>query len=201
MWQGLGAWPVQCLTGTCRPSRCTNVCVFWACISTCTGVRPPQARLINHAVSVRSALSGAQPASQLSGKVTVAKPNWAKLTIAGSSENMETCLTPTRYCRNPLRTHVHCGSMQALKEATVLSQHVSVYLFLASPPTSSEHLPTEGHIWSGDTSVCTCTSVPSVRHGRRRIRPAHQSLLHYPLTSAVPWRPGLSNLGGSWKTM
>lgn len=149
MWQGLGAWPVQCLTGTCRPSRCTNVCVFWACISTCTGVRPPQARLINHAVSVRSALSGAQPASQLSGKVTVAKPNWAKLTIAGSSENMETCLTPTRYCRNPLRMHVHCGSMYAVKEATVLSQHVSVYLFLASPPTSSEHLPTEGHIWSG----------------------------------------------------
>lgn len=136
-----------------------------ACISTCTGVPPPpQARLINHAVSVRSALSGAQAASQLSGKVTAAKPNWAKLTMAGSSENMETCLTPTMYFRYPLRMHVHCGSPYAVNEAAVLLQHMSSLPFAASPPTSKlpASLPMEGHIWSGDTIVSTCTSVPSV---------------------------------------
>lgn len=116
--------------GTCRPSCLSkSVCSgpmyrsTWLHAQVC--FRPPQARLINRAVSVRSALSGVQPASQLSGKVTAAKPNRAKLIIAGSSENMETCLTPTR--NYPVKGH-------------------QIIWFSPAPPTTSYYqLPTEGH--------------------------------------------------------
>lgn len=108
MWQGCGAWPVQWLAHWDVQAFALylnqSLCALgmYQYMHRCVPP-PPQARLINHAVSVRSALSGAQAASQLSGKVTAAKPNWAKLTTAGSSENMETCLTPTMYFRYPLR--------------------------------------------------------------------------------------------------
>lgn len=147
-----------------------QVCVFRANVSqylvTCTGVfPPPQARLINSAVSVRSALSGVQPASQLSGKVTAAKPNRAKLSIAGSSENMETCLTPTR--NYPVKGH----------------QIIWFSPLLHHQPQATISCPLKGTIWTVGTSVCQCTfgRVFVGWSSARRIRPAHQSFLHHRL--------------------
>lgn len=78
---GVRGWPV-------RPVLSMSVCL-WALIDTThRSAAPPASKADQHPIG----LSALQPASSWE-RSQQPKPNWAKLMVAGSSENMETCLT------------------------------------------------------------------------------------------------------------